>query len=344
MTVQRTALFGALAGALLAAPLHAQTEIKIGYALAAAPDSHYGVGAQRWQEVVEERTDGRYVFRHFPSSGLGGEREVIEGVQLGTVEATIVSSGTLANFVEEAGVFDIPFLFRDLGHARRVLDATDALIAAADQKALIDGTLRLGVTEMIVHTWLRDYLRRLKETYPNLSVELTVDLSVNLEAMLAESRIDLAIQNGPFTRLMTGEIDLGAYGLIWVASPDLGVPQKAMLDDLAAHPILTHARDTHLFAQVAGHFSAAKVPARLVPSSNLAACLHMTIEGMGVATLPKAMAADALARGDLVQVGYDWTPPPLHFFARYNVAHAPRVVNDAAFVAARAAQAFDQEF
>ncbi|MFU8824292.1 LysR family transcriptional regulator [Yoonia sp.] len=231
-----------------------------------------------------------------------------------------------------------------LTHARRVLDATDALIAAADQKALIDGTLRLGVTEMIVHTWLRDYLRRLKETYPNLSVELTVDLSVNLEAMLAESRIDLAIQNGPFTRLMTGEIDLGAYGLIWVASPDLGVPQKAMLDDLAAHPILTHARDTHLFAQVAGHFSAAKVPARLVPSSNLAACLHMTIEGMGVATLPKAMAADALARGDLAQVGYDWTPPPLHFFARYNVAHAPRVVNDAAFVAARAAQAFDQEF
>lgn len=230
-----------------------------------------------------------------------------------------------------------------LAHARRVLDATDALIAAADHKALIDGTLRLGVTEMIVHTWLRDYLRRLKETYPNLSVELTVDLSVNLEAMLAESRIDLAIQNGPFTRLMTGEIDLGAYGLIWVASPDLGVPQKAMLDDLAAHPILTHARDTHLFAQVAGHFSAAKVPARLVPSSNLAACLHMTIEGMGVATLPKAMAADALARGDLAQVGYDWTPPPLHFFARYNVAHAPRVVNDAAFVAARAAQAFDQE-
>ncbi|WP_209424253.1 TRAP transporter substrate-binding protein [Pararhodobacter sp. SW119] len=126
MTLQRSILFGALSGALsgalLATPLLAQTEIKIGYALAAAPDSHYGVAAARWQELVEERTDGRYVFRHFPSSGLGGEREVIEGVQLGTVEATIVSSGTLANFVPETGVFDIPFLFRDLGHARRVLD------------------------------------------------------------------------------------------------------------------------------------------------------------------------------------------------------------------------------
>lgn len=47
---------------------------------------------------------------------------MIEGLQIGTVEATIVSSGTLANFVPDTGVFDIPFLFRDLAHARGVLD------------------------------------------------------------------------------------------------------------------------------------------------------------------------------------------------------------------------------
>lgn len=120
MNMHKTALTGALFGALIASPLMAQTEIKIGYAL--APDSHYGVAADRWQEVVEERAGDRFTFRHFPSSGLGGEREVIEGLQLGTVEATIVSSGTLSNFVHDAGLFDIPFLFRDLGHARRVLD------------------------------------------------------------------------------------------------------------------------------------------------------------------------------------------------------------------------------
>ncbi|HHX89169.1 MAG TPA: TRAP transporter substrate-binding protein DctP, partial [Paracoccus sp.] len=120
MNMQKTALTGALFGALIASPLLAQTEIKLGYAL--APDSHYGVAADRWQEVVEERAGDRFTFRHFPSSGLGGEREVIEGLQLGTVEATIVSSGTLSNFVHDAGLFDIPFLFRDLGHARRVLD------------------------------------------------------------------------------------------------------------------------------------------------------------------------------------------------------------------------------
>ena len=56
----------------------AETEVKLGYAL--APDSHYGVAADKWQEVVEAKTDGKFKFRHFPSSGLGGEREVVEGL------------------------------------------------------------------------------------------------------------------------------------------------------------------------------------------------------------------------------------------------------------------------
>ena len=112
----------AAAGALAAfgLPALAQTEVKIGYAL--APDSHYGVAAAKLEEVVLQETGDQFTFTHFPSSGLGGEREVIEGLQLGTIEATIVSSGTLANFVPETGVFDIPFLFRDLDHARAVLD------------------------------------------------------------------------------------------------------------------------------------------------------------------------------------------------------------------------------
>ena len=112
----------AAAGTFVAAglPALAQQEIKIGYAL--APDSHYGVAAQKFEEVVTAETGDDFTFTHFPSSGLGGEREVIEGLQIGTIEATIVSSGTLANFVPETGVFDIPFLFRDLDHARAVLD------------------------------------------------------------------------------------------------------------------------------------------------------------------------------------------------------------------------------
>lgn len=114
------ALASTLMGAFAVSGAQAQTEVKIGYALNTT--SHYGVAAAKWEEQVEAATDGRYEFRHFPSSGLGGEREVIEGLQVGTIEATIVSSGTLSNFVPEVGVADIPFLFRNLEHARGVMD------------------------------------------------------------------------------------------------------------------------------------------------------------------------------------------------------------------------------
>jgi tripartite ATP-independent transporter DctP family solute receptor len=105
---------------LVAWPAQAQTEVKLGYALAV--NSHYGVGAQAWAQSVEQASAGRYKFKHFPASALGGERESIEGLQLGTVQALIVSTGTLSNFVPEVGVVDVPFLFRDTRHARHVMD------------------------------------------------------------------------------------------------------------------------------------------------------------------------------------------------------------------------------
>lgn len=109
----------ALLCAAVAAPSFAQ-EIKIGYAL--AEDSHYGAGAKAFEASLKESLGDQFTFRHFPSSGLGGEREVLEGLQLGTVEMTIASDGTLTNFVPEVGVLGVPFLLRDKDHARKVLD------------------------------------------------------------------------------------------------------------------------------------------------------------------------------------------------------------------------------
>lgn len=115
----------------------AQTEVKIGYAL--AENSHYGVAAKAFAESVEQATNGKFKFRQFPSSALGGEREMVEGLQLGTIEATIVSTGTLSNFVPSVGVTDIPFLFRDLKHARDVLDGPigQEILPQFDERGLV---------------------------------------------------------------------------------------------------------------------------------------------------------------------------------------------------------------
>ncbi len=53
---------------------------------------------------------------------LGDERQVVEGLQLGTVHLTVTSTGPLGGFVPDMNVLDLPFLFRDAAHAYKVLD------------------------------------------------------------------------------------------------------------------------------------------------------------------------------------------------------------------------------
>lgn len=112
-------LFIAL-GFVGASTVQAQTVLKIGYT--ATNDSHYGVAANVFGEELAKRTNGRYKLQQFPSASLGGEREMIEAVQLGTQDLVITSTGPVGNFVADTRIFDIPFLFRDYEHARKVLD------------------------------------------------------------------------------------------------------------------------------------------------------------------------------------------------------------------------------
>jgi len=98
----------------------AQTTMRI--SISVAQNSHQGIAIDTFAKEVERRTAGRYKVQPFYSGALGGERESIEAVQLGTQELTFSSTGPIPNFVTEARILDVPFLFRDKAHARAVLD------------------------------------------------------------------------------------------------------------------------------------------------------------------------------------------------------------------------------
>ena len=98
----------------------AQTTMRISISI--AQNSHQGIAIDTFAKEVEKRTSGRYKVQPFYSGSLGGERESIEAVQLGTQELAFSSSGPVPNFVPETKILDIPFLFRDKAHARAVLD------------------------------------------------------------------------------------------------------------------------------------------------------------------------------------------------------------------------------
>jgi tripartite ATP-independent transporter DctP family solute receptor len=96
------------------------TIVKLGYIL--AQDSQLGAGANVFADEVAKRTQGRYRIEQYPNAQLGGEVEMVRGVQLGTIDAAFVTGAPLPNFVPEVGVFNIPFQVPDAAHAHALLD------------------------------------------------------------------------------------------------------------------------------------------------------------------------------------------------------------------------------
>ena len=97
------------------------TLLKVGHVLDAGHPVHKGM--VRWAELVEKRSGGRLKIKIYSSGQLGQEKELVEQLQMGTLDFSKVSSAVLENFVPEMKVFGIPYLFRDNDHKWRALRA-----------------------------------------------------------------------------------------------------------------------------------------------------------------------------------------------------------------------------
>lgn len=99
------------------------------------------IAAEEFARIVEDRTDGRITIDIHSGGTLGNHDEVISGLQTGAIEMGRTQYGYLA----EAGwprlaVFSLPFIWRDIDHARDVLTGPvgeDTLVELEDQLGLI---------------------------------------------------------------------------------------------------------------------------------------------------------------------------------------------------------------
>jgi TRAP-type transport system periplasmic protein len=115
----------------------AQQVLRLGHNISTS--SPYHLAAEHFAGLVAERTEGRLSVQVFPAGALGNERDMIEGAQIGSIDMVVTSSAATGPFVPEMRVLDIPFLFRDLAHARAVLDGEigEDLLGAMTERSLI---------------------------------------------------------------------------------------------------------------------------------------------------------------------------------------------------------------
>ncbi|MGD9124190.1 MAG: DctP family TRAP transporter solute-binding subunit [Desulfarculaceae bacterium] len=100
----------------------ATAKVVIKCATATQPSHIYNLGIKYMVKIAAEKSGGELEIQLFPAGQLGSERDAAEGLQLGTLEMTLTSTGPLGSFVPQVKAFNLPFLFKDRQSCYQVLD------------------------------------------------------------------------------------------------------------------------------------------------------------------------------------------------------------------------------
>jgi len=114
-----------------------EINLKLGHALDINHPVHKAM--EFWADTLKKETDGRIIIKIYPGGQLGGEKELVEQLQMGTLDLTKVSSAGLEAFVPEMKVLGMPYLFRNKEHKWKVLNSAFGkdLLAAGSDRGLV---------------------------------------------------------------------------------------------------------------------------------------------------------------------------------------------------------------
>lgn len=119
--------------------------LKLGWATSDGPTDPLAVSARSFKQAVEKRSAGAITVQLYPNRQLGDEKQVVEGLRFGTVDASVVTNAVTAQVEPAFGVIDLPFVFENQAHAWKVLDG--AVGADLAKRAEAKGLVVLAYTE-----------------------------------------------------------------------------------------------------------------------------------------------------------------------------------------------------
>jgi tripartite ATP-independent transporter DctP family solute receptor len=115
--------------------ISAPMKAKLGHV--GAPDHIFEVGAQKFAELVKEKTDGAVEIETYPGGQLGGDRDMMESLQMGTLEFAI--EGPIDSFVPMASIIPLPYMWESPEHVYAFLDGpvSDKVYEGLDKMGIV---------------------------------------------------------------------------------------------------------------------------------------------------------------------------------------------------------------
>jgi len=177
-----------------------------------------------------------------------------------------------------------------LEYAEHILAMTEEARSRFGATQSVSGRIRLGVTETVALTWLPDLVSRINTEFPEVVVELDVDLTAGVWSKLNAGDLEIALMPGPAQGPGLVAASLGYIRYDWMASTRLDIPDGELQpQDLARWPIITLAQESNLHDVIDVWFHRHNLRPRRIDVCN----------SLGISLLPPSVLRDERDRGEL---------------------------------------------
>lgn len=225
-----------------------------------------------------------------------------------------------------------------MSHAEKIEANMAQIKAELTPTEEIVGVLRIGVAETIARSWLSEFLTKIRNTYPKLVIELSVDVSHNLRELLLNRQMDLVVVMGPLPEGNVENLMLPPFELAWYCASSIDTC------DIKSFPIISFPRLTRPYQELMSELLARYGDTgQIFSSTTLSTSLEMVSSGIGVGILPKCLARPVVNMGKIKTFDPGWTLSDLQFTASFLNDPKDHLVAQIANVAATIADKYAEE-
>jgi len=199
-------------------------------------------------------------------------------------------------------------------HARAILRQRMSLAERFGRAGQFAPMLRLGVTELSAVTWLGAFIAALKTRYPGLRLDLKVGSSVSLHASMQDGLLDAAVVMESVRSQNMTRVPIGVAKCGWFCAANAPLPASLKLTEFERQTLLLQGRAQGGGTQIENWLLERGVKlANSIQSDSLAALAGICAAGLGVASLPRAVALQGMESGLLREVRIPIGAPSLHY-------------------------------
>jgi DNA-binding transcriptional LysR family regulator len=207
---------------------------------------------------------------------------------------------------------------RFLQYAERLLALQREMKAELGSPEQLPLSLRIGGIETALHTWLIPMIDHLKQSNPELELELTIETTPALVEQLRRGRLDLAFTVLPALGEQIENEVLAPLEMVFVGPASMARKRVLSIRELLASDLMTFQRGSAPHVALLDLLRSLDAGGKHVHTvSSISALMQLVENGFGIATLPRAAVEQSLPRKRITILRCDAELAPLPMVASY---------------------------